>query len=59
MKFTKLFPNIFYANIQIGIQLFVDCLPNLWEVQLRPSGAKEFALANPSGVCVVIQQWGK
>ena len=26
MKFTKLVPNIFYTDIQIGLQLFVDCL---------------------------------
>ncbi len=26
MKFEKLVPNIFYANIQDGIKLFVECL---------------------------------
>ena len=26
MKFTKLVPNIFYENIQDGLDLFVDCL---------------------------------
>ena len=26
MNFTKLVPNIFYENIQDGIELFVDCL---------------------------------
>lgn len=26
MKFTKLIPNIFYADINIGINLFIDCL---------------------------------
>lgn len=31
--------------------------PNLNEITLRPWGAKEFALADASGVCVVIQQW--
>jgi hypothetical protein len=28
-------------------------------LSLATWGAKEFALAVPSGVCVVIQQWGK
>ena len=31
--------------------------PNLKKVALRPWGAKEFALVDESGVCVVIQQW--
>ncbi len=26
MRFTKLIPNIFYADIQVGLQLFVSCL---------------------------------
>ena len=26
MNFTKLVPNIFYADINIGLKLFVDCL---------------------------------
>jgi hypothetical protein len=26
MKFTKLVPNVFYENIQDGLELFVDCL---------------------------------
>jgi hypothetical protein len=26
MDFTKLVPNIFYADINIGLKLFVDCL---------------------------------
>jgi hypothetical protein len=26
MKFTKLVPNIFYIDIQVGLDLFVDCL---------------------------------
>ncbi len=26
MKFTKLVPNIFYADINMGLRLFVDCL---------------------------------
>lgn len=121
MKFTKLVPNIFYTDIQTGIELFVNCLqftigynglgddepccvvkkdnvavfliqskefaekdrpeirlhtddiaevhasvkathpgwlhPNSPEVHLRPWGAKEFAIIDPSDVCVVIQQW--
>jgi len=123
MKFTKLVPNIFYEDIQTGLQLFVDCLqfeigynglneidpccvvqkdnlavflfqnkefaekdrpeirlhtdnieevharvkavrpewlhPNLPEVKLRPWGALEFAIADASNVCVIIQQWNK
>lgn len=31
--------------------------PNLNKVTLRPWGAKEFAIRDASGVCVVIQQW--
>lgn len=31
--------------------------PNLKEVTLRPWGAKEFALRDESGVCLIIQQW--
>lgn len=31
--------------------------PNLKEVTLRPWGAKEFALLDESGVCIIIQQW--
>ncbi len=121
MKFTKLVPNIFYEDIQVGLKLFVECLeftigyddlaspqpccvvdkdslsiflfqnreyadkdrpeirlhtddieevyakiaqthpellhPNLNKVTLRPWGAREFALADPSHVCVIIQQW--
>jgi hypothetical protein len=26
MNFTKLVPNIFYADINVGLKLFVDCL---------------------------------
>ena len=26
MTFTKLVPNIFYSDIQVGLRLFVDCL---------------------------------
>lgn len=26
MKFTKLIPNIFYTDISVGLQLFVNCL---------------------------------
>jgi len=26
MKFTKLVPNIFYADIKVGLNLFVECL---------------------------------
>jgi hypothetical protein len=26
MKFTKLIPNIFYSDISVGLQLFVNCL---------------------------------
>ena len=26
MKFTKLIPNIFYSDIQVGLNLFVECL---------------------------------
>lgn len=26
MEFTKLVPNIFYSDINIGVKLFVDCL---------------------------------
>lgn len=26
MKFTKLIPNVFYADISVGKKLFVDCL---------------------------------
>jgi hypothetical protein len=31
--------------------------PNLKVVTLRPWGAKEFALADESHVCIIIQQW--
>lgn len=121
MKFTKLVPNIFYEDIKVGLQLFVECLeftisyndldgqqpccvaekdallvflfqnkeyadkdrpeirlhtdnieevyakivathpqllhPNLNKITRRPWGALEFALADPSNVCVIIQQW--
>ncbi len=26
MKFTKLVPNVFYTDISVGLQLFIDCL---------------------------------
>lgn len=26
MKFTKLIPNVFYTDIQVGLKLFVQCL---------------------------------
>jgi len=26
MKFTKLVPNVFYTDINVGLKLFVDCL---------------------------------
>ena len=121
MNFTKLVPNIFYEDISIGLDLFINCLgftmgynglnepqpccvldqdnlsvflfenkeyadkdrpelrlhtddieavyakistthpqllhPNLNKITLRPWGAKEFALADASHVCVIIQQW--
>ncbi len=124
MNFTCLVPNVFYTDINIGIQMFVDCLgftityddrssshqpfcvvasgnlkvhlveniefaakdrpelrletddidvvyqtisagypqllhPNLSTVTLRPWNAKEFALVDASGVCIIIQQWIK
>lgn len=31
--------------------------PNLRQVTLRPWGAKEFAMIDESGVCIIIQQW--
>ncbi len=31
--------------------------PNSKEISLKPWGAKEFALHDESGVCVIIQQW--
>lgn len=121
MKFTKLIPNIFYSDIKVGLNLFVDCLeftigyndlqsdepscivekddlaifiiqskefaekdrpelrlqtnnidevynkvkstysellhPNSDKISPKPWGAKEFALSDKSGVCVIIQQW--
>ncbi|NCI49006.1 hypothetical protein GWC95_03675 [Sediminibacterium roseum] len=121
MHFTQLVPNIFYEDINVGLDLFVNCLefkigynglaekrpccvvgrdglavflfqdkfyadkdrpeirihttdieeaykkisashphllhPNLSRPTLRPWGAREFALADPSHVCVIIQQW--
>ena len=121
MKFTKLVPNVFYEDINVGLDLFVNCLaftigyndlessnpccvvdkdglsvfliqskefaekdrpelrlhttdieavynkaksthpnllhPNLNAISLRPWGAKEFALRDASGVCIIIQQW--
>lgn len=121
MNFSKLVPNIFYADIHVGLNLFIDCLeftigynnlesenpsciaekdglgvfiiqskefaekdrpelrlqtdsiddvfskvkskypallhPNSKIVSLKPWGAKEFALLDQSGVCIIIQQW--
>ncbi|HEY0273160.1 MAG TPA: hypothetical protein VGC22_08235 [Chitinophaga sp.] len=121
MRFTTLIPNIFYADIQVGLQLFVSCLGftlvyddldsehpfcvaardglkvhlvqspefaakdrpelrletddieaayaavlerfpqllhrNLSVIKKQPWGAQEFALADSSGVCIIIQQW--
>ncbi len=121
MTFTKLVPNIFYTDINVGLDLFINCLeftigyddlqsespccvankdglaififqnkefaekdrpelrlqtnnieevytkvkathphllhPNLNAITLRPWGAKEFALRDPSDVCIIIQQW--
>ena len=31
--------------------------PNLNKITLRPWGAKEFALKDNTGVCVIVQQW--
>lgn len=121
MHFTKLIPNLFYADIQTGLTLFADCLgftigyndlasagpscivekdglalfliqskeyadkdrpelrlqtsnieaaydeikrshpallhPNGKSISLKPWGAKEFALLDESGVCIIIQQF--
>jgi hypothetical protein len=122
MKFETLTPNIFYTDINVGLNLFVECLdfsigyddlkstehpccviardglkiflhqdqefaekdrpelrleiknieevydhvsenfpellhPNLKKVTLRPWNAKEFALLDKSGVCIIIQEW--
>jgi len=122
MIFKTLVPNVFYADIQVGLKLFVHCLgfnvvyddlqsdeqpfcvverdglklhlveseefalkdrpelrletddidqayreiserypellhPNLRVVTLRPWKAREFALRDESGVCLVIVQW--
>lgn len=121
MKFLKLVPNIFYEDIKVGRDFFIECLefklgfndfnaetpccivqkdnvafflfqskehadrdrpefrlhtddinevynkvsathpkllhPNLNKPTLRPWGAQEFALVDPSGVCMIIQQW--
>lgn len=120
MHFTKLIPNIFYADIRVGYQVFVDCLgftiayeekqgepfavivrddlkihlvqsaefaakdrpeirietddieaafamvaerfpellhPNLKAIKRQPWGPREFALRDPSDVCIIIVQW--
>lgn len=122
MNFKRLIPNIFYADIQTGLDLFAGCLefrviysetgsgkqslyvlekrslkihliedeefaqkdrpeirletddieeaynkikasspgllhPSLNEIRLQPWEAKEFALLDGSGLCVIIQQW--
>lgn len=44
MKFTKLVPNVFYTDIHVGLNLFVDCL----EFQIRHDELKS---QNP--FCVV------
>ena len=46
MKFTKLVPNIFYEDIQDGLNLFVDCL----EFSI---GYNELDSENP---CCVVQK---
>ena len=46
MKFTKLVPNIFYKNIQDGLDLFVDCLA-------FSIGYNDLNSANP---CCVVQK---
>lgn len=46
MNFTKLIPSVFYADINIGLKTFVDCL----EFTI---GHEEFNSANP--FCVVVK----
>jgi len=48
MKFTKLVPNVFYEDIQVGIRLFIDCLEFSF-------GYKDLESANP---CCVVQKEG-
>lgn len=122
MRFKTLIPNIFYTDIEVGLNLFVECLgfvidyddlksaeqpfcviskdnlkahliqsqefaekdrpelrmetdnidevfhhvnhnfpellhPNGKTVSLRPWNAKEFALLDRSGVCIIVQDW--
>ena len=44
-----------FAHVQ---QHFPELLhPNLSRVTLRPWKAKEFALRDPSDICIVVQEW--
>jgi hypothetical protein len=121
VKYLKIVPNVFYADIKDGLKLFVECLgfkvgyddlksenpfcvvekdglglhliqseefaikdrpelrletddinavykkvkenfpellhPNAKEITVKPWKAREFALRDESGVCIVVQQW--
>jgi hypothetical protein len=76
-------PKIFYEDVSVGIDLFVDGIgmevlhrddmeaiqaeisarrpdllhPNLPEVTLREWNAREFAVRDPTSVCVVFRSW--
>jgi len=44
-----------YAKISATHPEFLH--PNLNKVTMRPWGAREFALRDPSSICIIIQQW--
>lgn len=44
-----------YAKVSTSHPQFLH--PNLNVVTLRPWGAREFALRDPSSICIIIQQW--
>jgi hypothetical protein len=65
MNFTKLVPNLFYRDIQIGLRTFIYCLEfsfgheelsSASEVTLRPWGASEFAMLDGQ-IGIRVQQW--
>ena len=55
MKFTKLVPNIFYTDINVGLKLFIDCLE--FEIGYDDLNAAEpCCVAGKDGLAIFIIQ---
>ena len=55
MKLNKVIPKIFYSDIQVGLDLFIDCLGFVIKYS-EPGGEHPFYIADRDGVTLFLQE---